>query len=144
MNMNTRVGAVAGVFVALVVVAGCGGERTDRACTMIAVESGVGLQVSDPEPGVDYRLCAGSACDTESTKSQPYSSVGVTLDVPLPDSVGTARMPVRFTTTRGATVVVDDRTTVTLKKYEPNGPHCGTAYQAGVEYRPGSGLVENE
>jgi hypothetical protein len=55
---------------------------------------------------------------------------------------------VRFTGTpegargRVTKLSVDERTEVTLKKRQPNGPRCEpTVYQARLGYEPGKGLV---
>ncbi|MGW3247932.1 hypothetical protein [Streptomyces sp. NPDC001070] len=66
------------------------------------------------------------------------------LRVPLPDSVGSERVTVRLTVTgKGSRKpFVDERTQVTLRKSQPNGPQCEpTAYQASLRYEPAEGLV---
>ncbi|MDX6354984.1 MAG: hypothetical protein QOF98_1887, partial [Streptomyces sp.] len=44
----------------------------------------------------------------------------------------------RLTTTSNADgkLIADARAQVTLKKFEPNGPHCGTYYRTTLTYDP--------
>ncbi|WP_329313084.1 hypothetical protein [Streptomyces sp. NBC_01262] len=62
----------------------------------------------------------------------------------LPDSVGAKKVSVRFTgTAKGAgKPAVDERTDITLRRWEVNGPDCGPiVFTAGLTYTPGEGLV---
>ncbi|HEY5833149.1 hypothetical protein [Streptomyces sp.] len=115
-----------------------------RACKDIGAESGVWVQVTDPEPGVVYRVCAGHVCGEGKEGGRGSGPHGVFLWVHLPDSVGATQASVRFTATPDGSTrpTADERATVTLKKVQPNGPHCPpAAYQGGLTYSRDKGLA---
>ncbi|MEU6341724.1 hypothetical protein ABZ883_12350 [Streptomyces sp. NPDC046977] len=124
----------------LITVAGCGQlGAAERPCTAMGALSGVSVLL-DTNPALRYRLCAGASCVT----GKPGDS---DLMVRLPDSVGARSVTVRLTgspggASAGSTPTVDERTEVTLKRYQPNGPQCPpTVYHVGLRYEPGQGLV---
>ncbi|MFE0625593.1 hypothetical protein ACFW3D_01325 [Streptomyces sp. NPDC058864] len=128
---------------ALAMAVGCGALGADGPdCTDIGAHSGVRL-LFDTEPGTTYRLCAGAVC----TRTGTGDGQEMLLVLDLPEPAGPERVAVRFTGTprdAGGTAgraAVDERTEVTLEKWQPNGPGCEpTAYQAHLGYEPGKGL----
>ncbi|MFJ4845528.1 MULTISPECIES: hypothetical protein [unclassified Streptomyces] len=124
----------------LMAVAGCGQLGADeRPCTAMGALSGVSVLL-DTNPALRYRLCVGASCVTGEPGARD-------LMVRLPDSVGARSVTVRLTGGPGgasaqSSPTVDERTQVTLKRYQPNGPQCPpTVYHVGLRYEPGEGLL---
>lgn len=123
-------------------------SATGPVCTKRGADSGViltwnpGAETPDLAPGSRYELCARGTCDTRT--ADPTEETGVMLRVVLPEDVGPVEAGVTFTVTEPGAKrpVVDERLTVELTKFQPNGDDCPpTVHSAALTYTEAGGLA---
>lgn len=117
-----------------VVVSLIGGEQV---CTMIGGTNGVSARVVDRVPGLERAvLCVEAECeDLDEPRPMP-------IDGPFPETVVLSPSEVGPGTEVDVVLVLDRRrgarkirsTRVTLRRSEPNGPECGTWWNASVRF----------
>ncbi|WP_267245143.1 hypothetical protein [Streptomyces sp. PR69] len=139
---------------------GCAGIGSEKTCTAIGGESGVaaawepadfaasasGTSPADPRSLV-AELCAHEICETKTVAKASGDSSPLLSSVVLDEDTGEGSVPVRFTVTSqddGRRVLFDQRTDVELRKYQPSGRDCPSAFlRATLTAAPGQGLAVN-
>jgi len=111
--------------------------RDERACTLIGADDGISVRLEDRVPGLSRAVtCSGGRC-TEVRRNDEYAPRSGY--VPLPDSLarpGEADLVLVLDRRERRTKTVTTR--ATLRRFEPNGPGCGTYWRAAAAYRNGA------
>lgn len=123
------------------------GCTPDGACTLMDMDSGVGVVWRPADFGkqrdaVTVRLCVDGRC-AQRPSGDPGDPVR-TLSVRLPDDVGAGPVPVKLTVTAGkdGRVVVQDSRRARLAEEHPNGRSCPpTSWTASFRVHPEKGLT---
>ncbi|MEU4098789.1 hypothetical protein [Streptomyces sp. NPDC026673] len=138
--MGSRV--VAGLALPALTLTGCGLVDAPN-CTLVGAESGVHVAwtMSDFPKDARFRLCSGKTCKERiGVPHERMAGVGITL----PDDIGAASVPVRFTVASadGSRTLYARETTVRLERYAPNGEGCDpVVWTAALRAAPETDLV---